>query len=61
MNDTPRHLSSQNDPSQPESPAPPRSVDAETLFRGQREVFIRHDGQDYRLRITSQNKLILTK
>lgn len=31
------------------------------LFRGAREILIRHEGQDYRLRITQQNKLILTK
>lgn len=34
---------------------------SETLFAGRREVVIRHDGHDYRLRITRQNKLILTK
>lgn len=32
-----------------------------SLFQGCQEVIIRHDGQDYRLRITRQNKLILTK
>jgi len=31
------------------------------LFRGHREVRIEHAGQTYRLRITRQNKLILTK
>jgi hemin uptake protein HemP len=31
------------------------------LFQGCQEVIIQHDGQDYRLRITQQNKLILTK
>lgn len=31
------------------------------LFKAVNEVVIRHDGQDYRLRITRQNKLILTK
>ncbi len=34
---------------------------ASDLFRGGKELIIRHDGQDYRLRITQQNKLILTK
>ncbi len=34
---------------------------SETLFAGRKEVVIRHDGHDYRLRITRQNKLILTK
>lgn len=32
-----------------------------TLFRGGREVFIEHGGHRYRLRITRQDKLILTK
>jgi hemin uptake protein HemP len=31
------------------------------LMKGGREVVLEHDGQDYRLRITSKNKLILTK
>ena len=31
------------------------------LFCGHREVCIEHAGQTYRLRITRQNKLILTK
>ena len=31
------------------------------LFRGRTEIMIQHDGQDYRLRITRQNKMILTK
>lgn len=32
-----------------------------TLFLGRQEIVIRHEGQDYRLRVTRQNKLILTK
>ena len=31
------------------------------LFRGEREVIIIHRGQEYRLRITKAEKLILTK
>lgn len=31
------------------------------IFKGRREVIIKHDSQDYRLRITKQNKLILNK
>ncbi len=31
------------------------------LFQGRQEIVIHHDGRDYRLRITQQNKLILTK
>ena len=31
------------------------------LFAGEHEIIILHDGVTYRLRITSNNKLILTK
>lgn len=31
------------------------------LLRGRREAILEHDGQEYRLRITSKGKLILTK
>ncbi len=31
------------------------------LFAGAREIVIEHDGVEYRLRLTSQDKLILTK
>lgn len=31
------------------------------LLAGDREVILEHDGQDYRLRITANGKLILTK
>ncbi len=40
--------------------APPL-IQAAHLFGVGREVLIRHAGHDYRLRITRQNKLILTK
>jgi len=36
-------------------------VASETLFGECREICIRHCGSEYRLRITSQDKLILTK
>lgn len=39
----------------------PRVIPAASLFQGRREVVIDLAGQVYRLRITSQNKLILTK
>lgn len=38
----------------------PRLTLAEVL-KGGREAIIEHDGQDYRLRLTSNGKLILTK
>ncbi|HSX93210.1 MAG TPA: hemin uptake protein HemP [Hydrogenophaga sp.] len=31
------------------------------LSGGRRDVFIEHDGQHYKLSLTAQNKLILTK
>jgi hemin uptake protein HemP len=37
------------------------SLNSRDLFIGTREVIIHHGGEIYRLRLTSQNKLILTK
>lgn len=45
-------------------PATPRSEDllhSDALLKGQREVLIRHGDRVYRLRHTSNDKLILTK
>lgn len=57
-----------NDLNRPESPAPaatcalaPARFDGDRLFAGRREVIIVHRGEEYRLRITRQEKLILTK
>jgi len=36
-------------------------VESTTLFERGREVVIVHHGQEYRLRITKSDKLILTK
>jgi hemin uptake protein HemP len=38
-----------------------RRVKVSDLLRGGREVILEHAGQDYRLRVTSNGKLILTK
>lgn len=40
---------------------PAHPVSTELLFRGAKEIVIRHQGDDYRLRITRNDKLILTK
>ncbi|WP_229597957.1 hemin uptake protein HemP [Roseibium aggregatum] len=44
---------------------PPREVkselDTRDLFSGQRQIHIRHNDETYRLSITKQGKLILTK
>jgi len=41
-------------------PTMPR-MRSDTLFAGSRELVIQHGGEEYRLRITSKGKLILTK
>jgi hemin uptake protein HemP len=38
-----------------------RTLSSNQIMGDQREVIILHDGEQYRLRITSNNKLILTK
>ena len=40
---------------------PPPRLPLDALLKGAREVIILHAGQEYRLRLTSANKLILTK
>jgi hemin uptake protein HemP len=42
-------------------PVPPVTVDSATLFKGSDEIRLLHRGQEYRLRVTKQGKLILTK
>jgi hemin uptake protein HemP len=41
-------------------PATPR-VDSRRLMAGENELVIEHAGQEYRLRLTRNDKLILTK
>lgn len=41
--------------------AQPLSYDSRELFAVGKEVLIHHAGEVYRLRVTRQNKLILTK
>jgi len=36
-------------------------IDSRELFSSEREIIIAHGAEAYRLRLTSQNKLILTK
>lgn len=38
-----------------------RRVSSRELFGAQNEILIEHNNDEYRLRITSSNKLILTK
>ena len=48
-------------PHEQQRPSDLRVIPTGDLFRGEREVWIEHDGVRYRLRITRRNKLILQK
>lgn len=54
---TPRSTAS----SDPAPSAPPPRVRSEDLLRGRREIVIDHQGQEYRLLRTRNNRLILNK
>ncbi len=43
----------------PKAPAP--KLDVQTVLRGGREAILLHGTEEYRLRLTSNGKLILTK
>jgi hemin uptake protein HemP len=38
-----------------------RHIDLQTILGSDREVIIRHRNEEYRLRLTSNDKLLLTK
>ncbi len=42
-------------------PSRVRRVDLDAIMAGDRELIIEHRGEDYRLRVTSNGKLLLTK
>lgn len=42
-------------------PCAPDAIPADRLFQGHQEILIGHNGDTYRLRITRNGKLILTK
>jgi hemin uptake protein HemP len=42
-------------------PVTDHRIDSRDLFVATREILIGHGGEAYRLRLTAQNKLILTK
>ena len=60
-------MAGRDDPQEPEgrgpspSGGPPRRIKVSELLAGEREAILEHNGQDYRLRITANGKLILTK
>lgn len=59
MNDHRRNAKEIKIAALPAKPAP--RVRCADLLRGMRELVIEHAGEEYRLRITSKGKLILTK
>jgi hemin uptake protein HemP len=58
-----RNVSASDDTLRTELGAKKRSkrIDSGRLLAGSREVVIEHAGQEYRLRLTRNDKLILTK
>jgi len=50
-----------SDKQKPRPVDPDRPLQASDLFRGRREIVIEFRGETYRLRITRNDKLILTK
>ncbi len=55
-----RHQTSASEPNAETNTTKVRVLVSDIL-KGGREAIIEHDGQDYRLRITANGKLILTK
>ena len=52
----------QPDPTQPDRPPPPPvTLTSADILRGGREAMILHGDEAYRLRVTSKDRLILTK
>jgi hemin uptake protein HemP len=45
----------------PARPSPPPRISSERLLGSGRDLVIEHAGQEYRLRLTRNDKLILTK
>ncbi len=57
----PVHATPSNRPAQSSPPNGAQRIDSHRLFAGGRELVIDHAGQEYRLRLTRNDKLILTK
>jgi hemin uptake protein HemP len=53
--------SSKKSPPDPPDPSQTRVFDVRELLDGGREIIIVHGSQRYRLRVTANDKLILTK
>lgn len=39
----------------------PNIIDVQELLQGEKEIGISHNGETYRLKVTNQGKLLLTK
>ncbi len=46
---------------EPREAAAPRRVDSAELLKGERRLLIVHGGAEYRLQVTKNGKLLLTK
>ena len=53
---SPRHT----DPTRPAGDGEGTRISSAALFRNRREIVILHNGREYRLRLTQNDKLILT-
>jgi hemin uptake protein HemP len=56
-----QELDNETDVQQESSETPPVILGTEALFGDLKEIWIEHNGERYRLRITRKNKLILQK
>jgi len=54
-------ISGRTDKGPPPSNQPVKRIAIRDLLGGRREAVLLHDGTEYRLRLTSNGKLILTK
>jgi len=54
-------VSDQTSRTEPGADARHNRIDSSRLLAGSREIVIEHAGQEYRLRLTRNDKLILTK
>lgn len=60
-NDNPSSLDDATLPAHANQIDPPQTISSEELLQGRNELWIEHEGQIYRLRVTSRGKLYLTK
>ncbi|NII12048.1 hemin uptake protein HemP [Oleiagrimonas sp. C23AA] len=55
------HAPASRSTSSPAPVSPVRRIDSQRLLDGERELVIEHQGNEYHLRLTRNDKLILTK